>query len=142
MAHRELFVGDVVAAIWAQEAPFEFDASPVQIQAAFRRVAEKYPELLGEASFGPAGGPVNSPGIKAALDGLAMGNYVTRRNPDLSHYQVGDGGELAELYEIELAPRLSAVGIEKDLLKEAAEYFKASLNELSETTEIEDLLVL
>lgn len=142
MAHRELLVGDVVAAIWAQQAPFEFDADPVQIQAAFRRVADKYPELLGDASFGPVGGPVNSPGIKAALDGLALGNYVSRRNPDLSHYEVGEGGSLAELYRLELSPRLQAVGIDEDLLTEAADYFVKSLNEITESTEIEDLLVL
>jgi hypothetical protein len=142
MAHRDVFVGDVVAAIWAQGSPHEFRASPIEIQAAFRLVSEEYPDLLGGLSFGPSGAPVNSPAIKAALDALTLGNYMTRRNPDLSNYVVGPDGRLTNWYESDLKARLDAVGIDQDRLVEASTFFFDTLEKVQQERRIEDLLVL
>ena len=138
---RNFLSSDVVAALLAHYPGTTFEANPTELQAGFRRVSQKYPELLGQVSFGKVGEYVGSATIEAALDSLAATGFYSRYNKDLVTYELNKHN-LSEYYNSFLKPRFEKSGISCDTIEEAANFLCKSLQEIRDSSDRSQLLVL
>ena len=138
---RNFLSSDVVAALLAHYPGTTFEANPTQLQAGFRRVSQKYPKLLGQVSFGKVGEYVGSATIEAALDSLAATGFYSRYNKDLVTYELNKHN-LSEYYNSFLKHRFEKSGISCDTIEEAANFLCKSLQEIRDSSDRSQLLVL
>lgn len=138
---RNFLSSDVVAALLAHYPGTTFEANPTELQAGFRRVSQKYPELLGQVSFGKVGEYVGSATIEAALDSLAVTEFYSRYSKDLVTYELNKHN-LSGYYNNFLKPRFEKSGISCDTIKEAANFLCKSLQEIRDSSDRSHLLVL
>ena len=133
---------DVVAAVLAHLPGDQFRSTSTEIQAGFRQLADKYPQLFGHLSFGKVGACVSSPTVEAALDSLAASGFYSCYTKGLVTYHQLDKEQLTEYYDRFLKQRFASSNISVDIIKEAAESLQDGLRELRETHNLELLLVV
>ncbi len=143
---RDVLTSDVIAALLAhlpreseQSSDAEFEGNPGQIHAAFNQVAQRYPELLGDISFGRPGTFVRSPAIAGALDTLVMDGFLSCANPDLVMYSI-KGDKLSRYYHDYLESRFERDDVTVQL-GDAAVLFQETLARLRDSDNAWELLV-
>ena len=133
---RNFVTADAVTAILAYSPVKEFMATPTQLQAAFRRVATEFPQLLDFHSFGKVGAYVGSDAVEAALDSLAAAKFYSRYNKDLVTHRLHED-KLKSYYDTYLK-----VYFDESHIRRAAQCLIDTLDELHSSQYLEDLLVL
>lgn len=133
---RNFVTADAVTAILAYSPVEEFRATPTELQAAFRRVATEFPQLLDFHSFGKVGAYVGSDAVEAALDSLAAAHFYSRFNKDLVTHRL-HGDKLRKYYDTYLDKYF-----DESHIKKAAQCLIDTLNELHSSQYLEDLLVV
>lgn len=131
---------DAVAAVLAHFPDDRFKSTSTELQAGFREVATKFPELFGQISFGKVGAYVASSTIDAALDSLAAAGFYSRYNKDLVTYDL-DRGKLLSYYKKFLNKRFNDAGISVETIEEASQALKDVLNDIHRAPNRDRLLV-
>ena len=136
-----IFPADAVAAILAFFPEETFKATSTELQAGFREVATKSPQLIGHISFGKIGAYVSSPAIDAALDSLAASGFYSRYNKDLVTYEL-NRDKLLSYYKAFLETRFDEAGVSVEDIKSASQLLKDTLHEIHESPNRHLLMVL
>lgn len=138
---RHFLASDVVVALLAHFPEETFQANPTQLQAGFRCVAQKHPELLGHVRFGKVGAYVSSATIEAALDSLAITGFYSRYNKDLLTYELNKS-KLMQYYNSFLQDKFIESNISSATIKKAANLLRNALDEIRESSDRSQLMVL
>lgn len=132
---------DTVAALLAHFPNDQFKSTSTELQAGFRAVANEFPQLFGQMSFGKVGAYVSSPTIEAALDSLAASGFYSRYNKDLVTYEL-NRDHLLSYYNDYLKGRFDQAGIDTGTIEAAAQRLCDAIIDIRQSTVLEPLLVV
>ena len=135
-----MLASDVVMAVLVHLPERDFVGTPLEIHAAFRKVARDHEDLFGSFTFGRPGGPVSSYAVEVAWDNLATAGMLSTSNPRLVRHQLDQAA--VDYFEQELRAEFDGAGFDQKKLKAIAGEFSEALDEIRSVRRREDLLVL
>lgn len=137
-----MLASDVVMAVLVHMPHRHFEGTPLQIHAAFRKLASQppYQDLFDGFTFGRPGAPVSSYAVEVAWDNLATAGMLSTSNPRLVRHELDEVAD--DYFESRLRNEFDAEGFDEDFLRAVANAFMESLTAVRENPQREDLLIL
>lgn len=135
-----MLASDVVMSVLVHMPDRELVGTPLEIHAAFRKVASNHEDLFSGFTFGRPGGPVSSYAVEVAWDNLATSGMLSTSNPRLVRHRLDQSA--VEYFDKKLRREFDDAGFDETKLRSIAEEFVSALEDVRSTRKKEDLLVL